>query len=141
MGGFFKSLKESLKSMFKTPKLNFVRIIFENYTDAEIRVVIKGSMFETIEKSSPLRRPIILYPETYKVITLIKEEFDEWIRYIFVEVSCLTPPSKGKLDIYVFKEETEEKIPLVKSLEVRDTETHTPKTDPDKIFVQPFQQL
>ena len=50
----------------------------------------------------------------------------------------ITQPSEGRIEVYIFKDETEEKIPLVKSLEIKDMRLYTPKTDPEKIIPRPI---
>ena len=134
----FMGFLDKLKGLFKAPEVHLVRIILENYSNTEVRILLKGSMDENLERTVPIRRPIILYPKTYKVLTVVKEEFSEWARYVFAEVEPITQPSEGKIEVYIFKDETEEKIPLVKSLEIKDMRLYTPKTDPEKIIPRPI---
>jgi len=62
-------------------------------------------------------------------------ETSGWLPYIMVEVSCAVAPTTGSLTIYRIKSKNDQ-IKLVDALEIRDTDTHTPDSDPDKILIQ-----
>jgi len=58
-----------------------------------------------------------------------------WAPYLWVELSCSTAPTSGSIDVYLVRDRTEEEK-LVDGLEIRDTSTHDPSTDPDKMFIK-----
>jgi len=54
--------------------------------------------------------------------------------YIYVELKCTTAPTSGSVTVWLIKGDTQ--VKLVDALEIRDTVTHTPDTDPTKCFIK-----
>jgi len=54
--------------------------------------------------------------------------------YIYVELKCTTAPTSGSVTVWLIKGDTQ--VKLVDALEIRDTVTHTPDTDPTKSFIK-----
>jgi hypothetical protein len=58
-----------------------------------------------------------------------------WLPYIYVTVTCSTAPSSGSLTVYLVRSSADQPY-LVNALAIRDTNTHTPDTDPSQVLIQ-----
>jgi len=110
-----------------------VTIYVDNGLDQDVTVQIKGNKDKSYTKSINVGSSFTVSANSQDARTLTPDTCG-WLPYLTVEVSCSTAPSSGKLNIYRIRSKDDiEKV--VDGLEIRDTDTHTPDTDPDKIFV------
>lgn len=92
-----------------------------NRENAHAKAVNTGSAFTVSANGSDARS--------------LSVETSGWLPYIMVEVSCSVAPASGSLTIYRIRS-TGDQVELVDALEIRDTATHTPTTDPTKVLIQ-----
>ena len=126
---FYNILNKALKNA-----LGIVTIYVVNSLNQDVSVQIKGNRIESTENSSNVGSSFTVSAERADYRTLIAEQSGV-LPWLYVEVSCSTAPSSGSVDVYLIRgRDGEEK--LVDSLEIRDTDVHSPDTEPDKIFIK-----
>ena len=57
-----------------------------------------------------------------------------WLPYVYLEVEALGVPTSGRLSAWWIREREVEEY-LIRGLELRDTATHNPLSDPNNIFI------
>jgi len=103
--------REALKN-----ELKLISIYIDNSLNQDVTIQVKAN-----RESQDART---LSPET-----------SGWLPYIMVEVQCSVAPVSGSLTIWKIRSK-DNQIKLVDALEIRDTNLHTPDTDPDKVLIQ-----
>ena len=58
-----------------------------------------------------------------------------WLPFLYLSFKCATAPTSGSITARLVRAADDIEL-LVDALEIRDTNTHTPDTDPDKIFIK-----
>lgn len=122
-----------------------VSVVIENELNQEVGIKIKVSRHEdgtgavliaySSYGDSEWTTPSILVKEGKNTIRTLRPSSTAWLPYIFVEATCKVTPGSGALNVYLVKT-SEDQPKLIDGLEIRDTDTHTPFTDSDKILIQ-----
>ena len=110
-----------------------VTIYIINTLDQTVTVQIKGNRVESTLNASNIGGSFTIGSNSADYRTLVAEQ-SGILPYIYLELSCSTAPANGNVVAYLIKESVEEL--LVDALEIRDTNAHSPDTDPNKIFVR-----
>ena len=58
-----------------------------------------------------------------------------WLPFLYFNLKCATAPTSGSITARLVKAADDVEL-LIDALEIRDTTTHTPATDPAKIFIK-----
>jgi len=111
-----------------------VTVYVINSLDQDVMVQIKGNRTKSTTNASKVGASFTVPADESDFRTLIVEQ-SGILPWLYVEVSCSTAPSDGSVTVYLIRGRDEEEL-LVDALEIRDTDTHTPDTDPDKIFIR-----
>ena len=110
-----------------------VSLFIENTLDADIDITIKGNIDQATSGSVAINGTITVPASSNDAVTLVPQNLG-WLPYIYVEVTAKSTPSTGAVTIYLVRSK-DDKQAIVDNLEIRDTNTHTPDTDPDKIII------
>jgi len=115
-------------------ELRVVSLFIDNGLDKEVLVQVKANRESSYTKATNVEYPISVAANSFTAQTLSPDTFG-WLPYIMVEVYCYDAPTSGSLTIWLVRNK-DDQVKLVDALEIRDTDTHTPETDPDKIFIR-----
>jgi len=91
-----------------------------NRVQSTLKAVTTGSAFKVPAAGSDARS--------------LSLETSGWLPWIYVELTCATAPTTGSVTVWLVRKNWE--VKLVDALEIRDTATHTPDTDPAKCFIK-----
>jgi len=114
---------------FKPPVALFV----SNGLNQDTTVVVKGNASQTTKGAVPLGVTLTVKAGGTAFATLTPYTTG-WLPYIYVEVRCSTAPTSGSITVLLVRTATSQDK-LVDALEIRDTNTHSPDTDPDKVKI------
>jgi len=115
-------------------ELRWITVYVDNGLDQDLTVQIKTNRENSYSKSVNTGSSFVVPANSQDARTL-SPETSGWLPYIMVEVQCSVAPTSGALDIYKLRGKDDE-VKLVDSLEIRDTNLHTPTTDPNKVLIQ-----
>ena len=115
-------------------EMRIVSLFIDNGLDKEVLVQIKANRENSYTNAVNVEYPISVNANDIAAQTLTPETFG-WLPYITVEVRCYEAPTSGSLTIWLVRDNGDQEK-LVDALEIRDTNTHSPETDPDKIFIR-----
>ncbi|RLG84393.1 MAG: hypothetical protein DRO39_07510 [Thermoprotei archaeon] len=106
----------------------------ENGLDQDVVIQVKGNRVESCDGAINVGSSFTVSAGSNDARTLTPDT-SGWLPYIMVEVSCPAAPTSGSLTVYLVKTK-DEQPKLVDALEIRDTNVHSPDTDPSKVFIQ-----
>jgi len=113
--------------------LNPITIFVINGLDQDVTVQIKGNRIKSEENAANIGASFTVPAGKSDFRTLVCDS-SGFLPFVFVELSCSVTPTSGAVDVYMINPAYgEEKI--VDSLEIRDTETHNPSTDSDRMKI------
>ena len=112
--------------------VGLVTVYVVNDLDQDVTVQIKGNRIKSADGASNVGSSFTVPAGGADFRTLIADQSGV-LPWIFVELSCSTAPTDGSVSVYLVRHDGEEK--LVDGLEIRDTDTHSPSTDPDKMKI------
>lgn len=110
-----------------------VTVFVENRLDQDITVQVKGNRIQSTDGAVNIGSSFTVSPSSSNFMTLTPETTG-WLPFIYVELKCSTAPTSGDVTAYLIKGINRE-FKLVDGLEIRDTNTHDPSTDPNKVFI------
>jgi len=111
-----------------------VTIYVINTLNQTVTVQIKGNRTESTTNASEVGPSFTVPAGESDFRTLVADQSGV-LPYVYVEVSCSAAPTSGSVTVYLVRGKDDEEK-LVDALEIRDTDTHTPDTDPDKVFIE-----
>jgi len=115
-------------------ELRLISIFIDNGLDQDVTVQVKTNREAVHAKAVNVGSAFTVSANSQDARSL-SVETSGWLPYIMVEVQCSVAPTSGALDIYRIRGRDDE-VKLVDSLEIRDTNLHTPTTDPNKVLIQ-----
>ena len=127
--GLFDTFKKAVRTAH-----GIVTIYVINSLDQDVTVQIKGNRVQSTTNASKVGASFTIPAGESDFRTLVAEQ-SGILPWLYVELSCSTAPSDGSVTVYLIRGRDEEEL-LVDTLEIRDTNTHDPNTDPDKIFIK-----
>ena len=110
-------------------------LFIENYLDKTLYVQVIGTMHPSIAKASS--RYVLIGSEysvaagDHEAISLVPDR-DGWLPFVSVELWCTEAPTTGYVNVwalYLYDWDVRDLAIVCRSLEIRDTEKHTPLTD------------
>ena len=122
-------LAEKLRLELKSP----VTIFVENGLDQDVAVQVKGNRQKSTTGAINVGSSFTVSANSNDARTLTPDT-SGWLPYLYVELQCSTAPSSGNITVYLVKTK-DEQVRLVDALEIRDTNVHSPDTDPTKMFI------
>ena len=111
-----------------------ISIFVDNGLDQAVTIQVKANRENAYAKSVNVGSSFSV-PANSQDARSLSVETSGWLPYIMVEVSCSVAPTSGSLTIYRIRSNIEQNK-LIDALEIRDTNLHTPVTDPDKVLIQ-----
>jgi len=114
--------------------LGITTIYVINTLDQTVTIQVKGNRTESTTNASEVGASFTVPAGESDFRTLVADQSGV-LPYVYVEVSCSAAPASGNVTVYLVRGKDDEKK-LVDALEIRDTDTHTPDTDPDKVFIE-----
>jgi len=114
-------------------ELRLISVFVDNGLDQDVTVQIKANRVESTSKAVSIGSAFTVSAGGSDARSL-SVETSGWLPWIYVEVACPVAPTSGSVTIYRIRSKDEE-VKLVDALEIRDTTTHTPDTDPDKVLI------
>jgi len=108
-----------------------------NSLDQDVTIQIKGNRAKSTENSADVGGSFTVPAGKADFRTLVVDQSGV-LPFLYLELSCSTPPSSGSVDVYLIRGvlgETACEDKIVDALEIRDTNVHDPSTDPDKIKI------
>jgi len=121
--------REALKN-----ELKLISIYIDNSLNQDVTIQVKANRESAYDKSVNVGSSLTVSANSQDARTL-SPETSGWLPYIMVEVQCSVAPVSGSLTIWKIRSK-DNQIKLVDALEIRDTNLHTPDTDPDKVLIQ-----
>lgn len=116
-------------SLLKLP----VTIYIINSLDQDVTVQIKGNIEKSTTNAVNVGSSFTVSAGSPDARTLTPDT-SGWLPYLYLELTCSTAPSSGSITAYIVYMAGDKAV-MVDSLEIRDTKTHNPDTDPDKIKI------
>ena len=110
-----------------------VTIFVENGLDQDVAVQVKGNRQKSTTGAINVGSSFTVSANSNDARTLTPDT-SGWLPYLYVELQCSTAPSSGNITVYLVKTK-DEQVRLVDALEIRDTNVHSPDTDPTKMFI------
>lgn len=114
--------------------LRLISIFVDNGLDQAVTVQVKANRESSYTKAIDTGSSFTVSANSQDARSL-SVETSGWLPYIMVEVSCSVAPTSGSLTIYRLRSK-EDQVLLVDALQIRDTNTHTPTSDPTKVLIQ-----
>ena len=114
--------------------LRWISVFVDNGLDQDVTVQVKTNRENAHAKSVDTGSSFVVAANSQDARSL-SVETSGWLPFIMVEVQCSVIPTDGALDIYRLRSKDDE-VKLVDSLEIRDTNLHTPTTDPTEVLIQ-----
>jgi len=124
--------EETLRTLKQSQGLVTVFII--NTLDQDLNVQIKGNRRQTTTNAASVGTAFSIAANSSDYRTLIAEASGV-LPWIYLELSCGVAPTTGNVTAYLVKGKDKEET-LVDALEIRDTITHSPNTDPGKVLIK-----
>jgi len=115
-------------------ELRLISIYIDNGLDQDVTIQVKANREKVYDKSVNVGSSFTVSANSQDARTL-SPETSGWLPYIMVEVSCSVAPTSGSLTIWKLRSK-DDQVKLVDALAIRDTNTHTPTTDPNKVLIQ-----
>ena len=125
-----EAIKKALREELKSP----VTIFVENGLDQDVTIQVKGNRVKSTSGAINVGSSFTVAKNSNDARTLTPDT-SGWLPYIYVELQCSTAPSSGSVTVYLVRTR-DDQVKLVDALEIRDTNVHSPDTDPDKVFIQ-----
>ena len=105
-----------------------------NTLDQDVTINIMGNHTESTSNAAELDgSPVTVSASSTELITL-NPLYTDWMPYLFLKLTCSTAPTTGYVTVTAVYNR-EYKTTVVNAIKIRDTSTHTPDTDPDKIQI------
>jgi hypothetical protein len=123
----------SSRDLYRLTKI--VTVYVENTLDQPVTVQILNAISSSPSMTVPIGPSFTVSPNSADAKTLVPES-SGWLPYITVSLSCTTAPTTGAVTVYLVR--LDGTVSTIASIRIRDTSTHTYKTDPASIFVVPW---
>jgi len=116
-----------------TIAMRLITVFVDNDLDQDVEVRIKGNRTASIVKSVDIGTfTVNKFSSTAKSLST---ETSGYLPYLYLELICRDgSPTEGSISAYRVRSRDDQEL-LVDALEIRDTEVHTPETDPEKIKI------
>ncbi|MCC6050827.1 MAG: hypothetical protein LM580_08975 [Thermofilum sp.] len=123
----------SSRDLYRLTKI--VTVYVESTLDQPVTVQILGAVSSSPSTTVPIDSSFTVPPNSADAKTLVPES-SGWLPYITVSLSCTTAPTTGAVNVYLVR--LDGTVSTVARIQIRDTSTHTYKTDPASITLAPW---
>jgi hypothetical protein len=123
----------SSRDLYRLTKI--VSVYVENTLDQPVTVQLLGAISNNPSTTVPIGSSFTVSPNSADSKTLVPES-SGWLPYITVSLSCTTAPTTGAVNVYLVR--LDGSVSTIARIQIRDTSTHTYKTDPASIFLAPW---
>jgi len=123
----------SSRDLYRLTKI--VTVYVESTLDQPVTVQILGAASGSPAATVPICSSITVPPNSADAKTLAPEQ-SGWLPYITVSLSCTTAPTTGAVTVLLIR--LDGTVSTVARIQIRDTLTHTYKTDPASITLVPW---
>jgi hypothetical protein len=123
----------SSRDLYRLTKI--VTVYVENTLDQPVTVQLLGVSSNNPSTTVPIGSSFTVPPNSADAKTLVPES-SGWLPYITVSLACTTAPTTGAVNAYLVR--LDGTVSTIASIQIRDTSTHTYKTDPASITLAPW---